>query len=214
MSTDANLGNKIHNHLVTLGIETPATFGTVPDKHRIETLFRQFMCELGLDLTDDSLADTPKRIARMYVNEIFFGLDYANFPKCTAIENKFKHDEMIIVKDINLQSVCEHHFVVIDGFCNIAYIPQNTVLGLSKMNRLVKFFSRRPQVQERLTEQIHAAISYICETSHVAVNIKATHFCVKQRGVEDTHSVTITSKLSGAFRDYPEARAEFLSLCK
>jgi GTP cyclohydrolase I len=169
---------------------------------------------LGLDLTDDSLADTPNRVAKMYVNEIFYGLDYENFPKCTAVDNKMKYDEMVVEKNINVQSNCEHHFVVIDGVATVGYIPEDKVLGLSKMNRIVEYFAKRPQIQERLTSQIFHAMSYILGTENVAVTIDATHYCVKSRGVEDTGSSTVTSHLGGAFKTDPALRQEFLALAR
>ena len=170
------------------------------------------MTILGLDLKDDSLIDTPKRVAKMYVNEIFWGLDYDAFPKATVVENKMNYNEMIVERNISVQSNCEHHFVVIDGLATVAYVPEKNVLGLSKINRIVEYFCKRPQIQERLTEQIYHALSYILETDNVAVMIDAQHYCVKSRGVEDTGSSTITSRLGGNFKNYPEVRAEFLSL--
>jgi GTP cyclohydrolase I len=178
----------------------------------IETSFAQIMKTLGLDLSDDSLADTPKRVAKMFVNEIFWGLDYKNFPKCTVIENKMRYDEMVIEKDITMISSCEHHFVVIDGKAHIAYIPRGKVLGLSKLNRIVEFFARRPQVQERIAEQVYHALEFILGTPDVAVVIEGVHYCVKSRGVEDHSSSTITSKLGGCFKEDPSVRAEFMSL--
>ncbi|NDG80080.1 MAG: GTP cyclohydrolase I FolE, partial [Synechococcaceae bacterium WB8_1B_057] len=158
----------------------------------IEQLFTQIMQALNLDLSDDSLAETPKRVAKMYVNEIFWGLDWEAFPKCTTVENKMKYDEMVIERNINVQSNCEHHFVVIDGVATVAYIPKDKVLGLSKINRIVEYFSKRPQIQERLTEQVFHALSYILDTANIAVVIDAQHYCVKSRGVEDVGSSTTT----------------------
>jgi|TARA_R110002074_G_scaffold334242_2_gene504496 GTP cyclohydrolase I len=174
------------------------------------------MDTLGLDLSDDSLTDTPKRVAKMYVNEIFWGLDYDAFPKCTTVNNKMHYDEMVVERNINVQSNCEHHFVVIDGLATVAYIPNERVLGLSKINRIVEYFSKRPQIQERLTEQIYYALQYILGTDNIAVLIDAQHYCVKSRGVEDVGSSTITSKLGGGFRDKddPGLRAEFLSIAR
>ena len=148
----------------------------------------------------------------MYVNEIFWGLDYEAFPKATVVENKMKYNEMVIVKNISVQSNCEHHFVVIDGLACVAYVPKEKVLGLSKINRIVEYFAKRPQIQERLTEQVYHALSFILETEDVAVMIDAQHYCVKSRGVEDTGSSTITSRLGGGFKSDHKARAEFLSL--
>jgi GTP cyclohydrolase I len=180
----------------------------------IEKNFESIMTTLGLDLTDDSLMDTPKRVAKMYVNEIFWGLDYEAFPKCTAVSNKMQYDEMVVERCINVQSNCEHHLVVIDGFATVGYIPSRKVLGLSKMNRIVEYFSKRPQIQERLTEQVWHALEYILETDNIAVVVDAQHFCVKSRGVEDVGSSTVTSKLGGMFRKDPTVRAEFMALSR
>ena len=170
------------------------------------------MNTLGLDLKDDSLIDTPKRVAKMYVNEIFWGLDYEAFPKCTAVENKMEYESMVIERNINVQSNCEHHFVVIDGVGTVAYIPNKKVLGLSKLNRVVEYFAKRPQIQERLTEQVYYALQYILDTDNIAVVIDAQHYCVKSRGVEDVGSSTITSKLGGGFKDDPALRHEFMNM--
>jgi GTP cyclohydrolase I len=167
---------------------------------------------MGLDLSDDSLVDTPKRVAKMYVNEIFWGLDYEAFPKCTTVDNKMKYDEMVIERNVNVQSNCEHHFVVIDGLATVGYIPKQKVLGLSKINRIVEYFSKRPQIQERLTEQIYHALQFILDTDNIAVVIDAQHYCVKSRGVEDVGSSTVTSKLGGCFKTEPSVRAEFMNI--
>ena len=215
--TDPELGLRVHEHLVKYGVETPQS-GLVLDRREkieiIESKFRDIMTILGLDLTDDSLVETPKRVAKMYCNEIFWGLDYESFPKCTVIENKMQYDEMVVEKGINVQSNCEHHFVVIDGVATVAYIPDKVVLGLSKINRVVEYFSKRPQVQERLTEQVYHALQYILGTDNIAVKIDAQHFCVKSRGVEDVGSRTLTSKLGGIFKEDPACRAEFMSLSR
>lgn len=213
--TDADLGQQVHNYLVKCGVETPMHDNGISNELKIDKIkdsFQNIMSVLGLDLTDDSLCDTPKRVAKMFVNEIFWGLDYDNFPKCTVIENKMKYNEMVLEKDITMISNCEHHFVVIDGKAHIAYIPKGKVLGLSKLNRIVEFFSRRPQVQERIAEQVYHALEYILGTSDVAVVIEGVHYCVRMRGVEDHSSSTITSKLGGVFYDDPAVRAEFMSL--
>jgi GTP cyclohydrolase I len=198
-----------------MGVETP-TFQTTLDRKdkiaEIEKSFSHIMQVLGLDLADDSLMDTPKRVAKMYVNEIFWGLDYDAFPKCTTVDNKMKYDEMVVERSINVQSNCEHHFVVIDGLATVGYIPNQKVLGLSKINRIVEYFSKRPQIQERLTEQIYYALQYILETDNIAVVIDAQHYCVKSRGVEDVGSSTVTSKLGGCFKNEPAVRAEFMNI--
>ena len=216
--TNPELGQKVHEHLVKMGVETPTKKSPISDRKDkiavIEPLFAEIMKTLGLDLTDDSLVDTPKRVAKMYVNEIFWGLDYEAFPKCTAVDNKMKYNEMVCERNINVQSNCEHHFVVIDGLATVAYVPNQKVLGLSKINRIVEYFSKRPQIQERLTEQIFHTLQYILETEDVAVMIDAQHYCVKSRGVEDTGSSTVTSKLGGGFKSDPAARAEFYQLAR
>ena len=215
--TDPELGQQVHEHLVKMGVETPIYDRNIDRKDKIagiEGHFAEIMRILGLDLTDDSLMDTPKRVAKMYVNEIFWGLDYEAFPKCTAVDNKMKYNEMVCERNINVQSNCEHHFVVIDGLATVAYVPKQKVLGLSKINRIVEYFSKRPQIQERLTEQIFHTLQYILETEDVAVMIDAQHYCVKSRGVEDTGSSTVTSKLGGGFKTDPAARAEFYQLAR
>jgi len=215
--TDPVLGQKVHEHLISVGVETPVIDNGLSRNEKIEKIeghFDQIVSTLGLDLKDDSLTDTPKRVAKMYVNEIFWGLDYDAFPKATVVENKMQYNEMVVEKGVSVQSYCEHHFVNIDGLATVAYVPNKKVLGLSKMNRIVEYFSRRPQIQERLTEQIYHALSFILETENVAVMIDAKHFCVKSRGVEDTQCSTVTSRLGGSFKAHPEVRAEFLALLK
>ncbi len=219
--TDAKLGLEIHTHLVDLGVETPLMTNEgildLQDSSQIELItndFTHIMETMGLDLNDDSLQDTPKRVAKMYVDELFYGLRAENFPKITVVENKFDYDEMLVEKNINVMSVCEHHFVGIVGKATIGYIPNGNVIGLSKLNRVVDYFARRPQVQERLTAQIFHALSYILKTDEVAVVIDADHYCVKSRGIEDVGSSTVTSKLGGGFRTEDGTRAEFMALAR
>lgn len=215
--TDPELGQKIHEHLIKMGVETPTTDYALERKEKIDVIeahFTGIMRALGLDLSDDSLVETPKRVAKMYVNEIFWGLDYEAFPKCTTVANKMGYDEMVVERNVNVQSNCEHHFVIIDGLATVAYVPNEKVLGLSKINRIVEYFSKRPQIQERLTEQVFHALCYILETDNVAVMIDAQHYCVKSRGVEDTGSSTVTTKLGGGFKTDAAARAEFLSIAR
>ncbi|WP_299695035.1 GTP cyclohydrolase I FolE [uncultured Vibrio sp.] len=204
---------KVREALLAKGLETPMTSSDMsPDQkyNRIKGLLTEVVSTLGLDLTDDSLAETPHRIAKMYVHEIFSGLDYNNFPKISVIENKMSVDEMVKVSNIDLTSTCEHHFITIDGLAQVAYIPESKILGLSKINRIVRFFAQRPQVQERLTQQILVAIQTLVETDNVAVTITATHYCVKSRGVMDANSETSTTALGGIFKTNPQTRAEFL----
>lgn len=176
----------------------------------IEERFRDIMDILGLDLTDDSLKGTPHRVAKMYVKEIFSGLNPANKPKVALFENKYRYDQMLVEKDITLFSNCEHHFVPIIGKAHVAYISNGQVIGLSKINRVVQYFAKRPQVQERLTVQIAKELQTMLKTEDVAVLIDAKHLCVSSRGVEDNSSATVTAHYSGKFRD-EKTRAEFLA---
>lgn len=208
---------KVKLALEARNLETPlcrTIMNNADRKAKIEQHFREIMQLMELDLTDDSLTETPHRVAKMYVDEIFSGLDYHNFPKITLIENKMQVDEMITVRDITLTSVCEHHFVTIDGKATVSYIPKNSVIGLSKINRIVQFFSQRPQVQERLTQQILVALQTLLGTVNVAVSIDAIHYCVKARGIKDATSVTTTTALGGGFKTNPSTRQEFLRALK
>ena len=203
----------VRDTLIELGLETPMIETGLSEREKYDHI-RQLMAEvvrtLGLDLRDDSLAETPHRIAKMYVNEIFSGLDYRNFPKLSLIENKMGVNEMVKIRNIDLTSTCEHHFVTIDGVAKVAYIPSGKIIGLSKINRIVRFFGQRPQVQERLTQQILVALQALLGTEDVAVSIDATHYCVKSRGVMDTNSATSTTALGGCFKENIHTRAEFL----
>lgn len=204
----------VRNTLIEHGLETPMIdTGLTPEQkyQRIRGLMADVVETLGLDLRDDSLAETPHRIAKMYVHEIFSGLDYSHFPKLSLIDNKMGADEMVKIREIDLTSTCEHHFVTIDGVAKVAYIPREKIIGLSKINRIVRFFGQRPQVQERLTRQILVALQALLGTEDVAVSIEATHYCVKSRGVMDTNSQTSTTALGGCFRENIHTRAEFLN---
>ncbi|WP_199610789.1 GTP cyclohydrolase I FolE [Flocculibacter collagenilyticus] len=206
--------SKVRDALLEKGLETPLIENglTSEEKYaRIKASLTDVVTTLGLDLSDDSLAETPHRIAKMYVSEIFSGLDYSAFPKISVIDNKMNVDEMVKVKDISFTSTCEHHFVTIDGLAKVAYIPKNKIIGLSKVNRLVRFFAQRPQVQERLTQQILVALQTLLETDNVAVTMDATHYCVKARGVMDASSSTQTTALGGLFKKNDKTRAEFLA---
>ena len=206
---------KVREALRQKRIETPMiVLDESKDERRthIEQHMREVLRLIGLDLRDDSIEETPARLAKMFVDEIFSGLDYANFPKITNIANRMKVSEMVLVNDVTLTSTCEHHFVTIDGMVSVAYYPKKWVIGLSKINRVVAFFAQRPQVQERLTEQILLAFQTILETDDVAVYVKATHFCVKCRGIKDANSYTVTSAFGGVFLEDRETRKEFLSL--
>lgn len=204
----------VQNALIERGLETPMVDNKLSTNQKIESIqgsMTDIMYTLGLDLADDSLQDTPKRIAKMFVNEIFSGLDYSQFPKITCIDNKMQSDEVVTVSDISLTSTCEHHFVTIDGFAKVAYRPKDQVIGLSKINRVVQFFAQRPQVQERLTRQILVALQALLGTHDVAVYINATHYCVKARGIRDSHSATTTTAMDGIFKTDRQIRAEFMS---
>ena len=210
LSPEAKL---VRDALVARGLETPMVpNGLSRDEkyRRITAAFTDITRTLGLDLTDDSLCETPHRIAKMYVDEVFSGLDYDKFPKITAIDNKMQVEEMVQVDNIDLVSTCEHHFVTIDGSAKVAYIPGEKIIGLSKINRIVRFFAQRPQVQERLTQQVLVALQTLLGTEDVAVTINAVHYCVKSRGVMDTNSTTRTTALGGAFKTDARTRAEFI----
>jgi GTP cyclohydrolase I len=173
------------------------------EKDKIESItyhFRKIMEALGLDLADDSLKGTPSRVAKMYVKEIFSGLDKNAFPSISLFDNTYQYSEMLIEKDIQVYSCCEHHFIPFVGKAHVAYFPADKVIGLSKLNRVVKYFARRPQVQERLTMDIANSLKKILQTEDIAVVIEAKHFCVAARGVEDSNSATVTSHLGGKFK--------------
>lgn len=179
----------------------------------IEENMFNIMETLGLDLTDDSLKGTPKRIAKAYVNEIFGGLHPKRKPKMSVFDNKYKYGEMLVEKNITVYSTCEHHFLPIIGRAHVAYISNGTVIGLSKMNRIVDYYAKRPQVQERLTLQIVEELKNALGTEDVACLIDAKHLCVNSRGVRDIESSTVTSEFSGKFQD-PEVKREFLDYIK
>ena len=176
----------------------------------IEKHFREIMHILGLDLTDDSLKGTPHRVAKMYVKEVFSGLNPKNKPAAKLFENKYKYNEMLVEKDITFHSHCEHHFVPIYGKAHVAYISNGNVIGLSKINRIVQYYAKRPQVQERLTMQIGNELKEVLNTDDVAVIMDAYHMCVSSRGVNDTNSSTVTSFYSGKFERDEQSRNEFL----
>ena len=204
----------VRDALIERGLENPGNFSNQsPDEKKavIEHAVSEIMQALGLDLHDDSLSGTPSRVARMYVDEIFSGLDYKNFPKVSVFDNKMHFDEMVKVGGITVTSTCEHHFVVMDGTAKVAYMPSDKIIGLSKINRIVQFFARRPQVQERLTQQILVALQTLLHTKNVAVTITAVHYCVKSRGVKDMTSETTTTALGGYFKTNSLSRHEFLT---
>jgi GTP cyclohydrolase I len=191
------------DHLYT-GIETPMKenafdLSDEDKKNKIEGLFEEIMDTLGLDLTDDSLKGTPKRVAKMYIEEIFSGLNPKNKPKVALFDNKYQYNQMLVEKNITFYSNCEHHFVPIYGKAHIAYISSGKVIGLSKLNRIVQYYAKRPQVQERLTNQIGNELKEILQTEDIAVIIDAKHLCVSSRGIKDETSSTVTAYYSGKF---------------
>ena len=201
-------------HIMT-GIETPMVKDAfvksdAEKKEIIAFHFAKIMETMGLDLTDDSLKGTPERVAKMYIDEIFSGLNPANKPKIALFENKYKYSEMLVEKNISFYSNCEHHFVPIFGKAHVAYISNGKVIGLSKLNRIVQYFSKRPQVQERLTIQIADELKRVLGTDDVAVFIDAKHLCVSSRGIKDDTSSTVTVYYGGAFQN-ESTRNEFLN---
>ncbi|CAH8283372.1 GTP cyclohydrolase I [Mariniflexile fucanivorans] len=193
------------DHIYT-GLETPMKKDAfkrsdTEKKQRIALLFEEIMDVMGLDLTDDSLKGTPERVAKMYIDEIFSGLNQANKPKIALFDNKYQYNQMLVEKNISFYSNCEHHFVPIYGKAHVAYISSGKVIGLSKLNRIVQYYSKRPQVQERLTNQIAEDLKNILETEDVAVIIDAKHLCVSSRGIKDESSATVTSYYGGQFNN-------------
>lgn len=214
VSIDDEMGDA---HVMT-SIDTPLREDAfkLDDETKIELIeknFRDIMNTLGLDLTDDSLRGTPHRVAKMYVKEIFNGLNPENKPKIALFENKYNYKEMLVEKDITFYSNCEHHFVPIIGKAHVSYISNGKVIGLSKINRIVQYYAKRPQVQERLTVQIANELKEILQTEDVAVIIDAHHLCVSSRGVEDRSSSTVTSSYSGKFTT-EQTKNEFLNYIK
>lgn len=179
---------------------------------RIEHHFEQILLTLGMDLENDSLQKTPYRYAKMLVQELFEGLNEENFPKITTQENSFQYKNMVIESHISIQSMCEHHFVPILGYCHVAYIPGNKIIGLSKLNRIAQFFAKRPQVQERLTKQIRKSLSEVLETPDVIVVVDALHLCVRMRGIQDHDSMTRTYDCSGVFENSDQRQLFFSSI--
>ena len=212
--TDIEIGD---DHLYT-GLNTPLkkdafAISDEEKKNKISILFEEIMDVMGLDLTDDSLKGTPDRVAKMYIDEIFSGLNPRNKPKIALFENKYQYNQMLVEKNITLYSNCEHHFVPIIGKAHVAYISSGKVIGLSKLNRIVQYYSKRPQVQERLTNQIGEELKNTLNTEDVAVIIDAKHLCVSSRGIKDESSATVTSYYSGAFNS-PAKVAEFNNYIK
>lgn len=205
-ANDIDISEIIGDDHISTSLETPMVkeaFKLSDEEKikRIESHFSEIMKTMGLDLSDDSLSGTPRRVAKMYIEEVFSGLNPKNKPKVALFENKYKYNEMLIEKNITLKSFCEHHFVPIIGTAHVAYISNGQVIGLSKINRLVQYFSKRPQVQERLTVQIAQELKRVLRTEDVAVVIDAKHMCVSLRGIEDETSSTVTASYHGKFKD-------------
>ena len=221
MTTTLTLGNALFEKFEEMGdnhilanLDTPMrpdAFDLSDEKKIaiIEDHFREIMHTMGLDLNDDSLQGTPFRVAKMYVKEIFAGLNPENKPEVKLFDNKYQYGQMLVEKGINLQSTCEHHFLPIEGVAHVAYISSGKVIGLSKLNRIVRYFAKRPQVQERLNVQIAEELKKLLDTDDVAVVIEAKHLCVTSRGIEDTGSRTVTSQFCGKFEE-TATRQEFL----
>ena len=213
MDTHDHIGD---NHILT-SLKTPmlANAFEKSDEEKIENIqhfFSKIMEELGLDLSDDSLSGTPYRFAKMYVKELFYGLNPANKPKMSTFENKYRYRKMLVEQNITIDSSCEHHFLPITGYAHVAYIPKDKVIGLSKMNRLVDYYSHRPQVQERLCLQILKDFQEILETEDVIILINAKHLCVSSRGIKDKNSFTTTLEYGGCFNEI-SVRNEFFRIC-
>jgi GTP cyclohydrolase I len=203
------------NHFST-SIKTPlrADAFDKSDDEKIKNIqhhFKMIMEEMGLDLTDDSLSGTPYRVAKMYVKELFYGLNPVNKPKLSTFENKYGYQKMLIEQNITIDSACEHHFLPIVGHASVAYIPKDKVIGLSKINRLVDYYARRPQVQERLVLQILKDLQQVLDTKDVIVSVTAKHLCVSSRGIKDQSSYTTTLEYGGCFSE-TAIRNEFLKI--
>jgi GTP cyclohydrolase I len=214
MINAANKERSLSTDIEQLGIDTDLNELSQCDKIDAITFhFQKIMETLGLDLEDESLRDTPIRVAKMYVTEIFTGLDPNMFPVISVFSNTYHYNEMLMERNIEVYSYCEHHFVPFVGHAHVAYFPGDKVIGLSKLNRIVKYFSRRPQVQERLTMDVANSLKEILQTEDIAVMIEAKHFCVAARGVEDSNSATVTSHFGGKF-NLPENKRSFYAAGK
>ena len=217
-----NASQGTHHNVDAIGDEHVGTSIDTPlrddafdmsDGAKIEAIaskFRDIMEIMGLDLSDDSLSGTPHRVAKMYVQEIFAGLNPANHPDVKTFDNVYGYDHMLVERNITLNSTCEHHFLPIVGVAHVAYIPEGKVVGLSKLNRIVDHYAKRPQVQERLSRQVLKALQVILGTQNVAVVMDAKHLCVSSRGIQDEGSSTVTASYGGLFETAPDVRAEFL----
>lgn len=203
----------VRRALLLKGLENPVIELDVDNSTRITQITKHMISIISLlklNLNHDSLSKTPQRIAKMYVEEIFLGLDYLNFPRITFISNNMKINDMVTIRNISITSICEHHFIVFSGKVTVSYIPKKKIIGLSEINKVVQFFSKRPQLQERLTQQILLALKTLLCTQDVAIFINAVHYCVKARSIHDTTSTVNTTALGGIFRSNVNTRKEFL----
>lgn len=229
MKTDPELGKLVVAHLTELGINTPTTNKIYTQDQQLELIqnhFAEIMKALHLDLSDDSLAETPRRVAKMFVKEIFYGLDPDNFPKCSTFSNETRSGvvgklsnskEYVAVHNIDVKSTCEHHFLPIvnyqGGGCHVAYIPTTKVIGISKLARIARWVMAQPGLQERTNLALVEVLKFILKTDDVGVVINANHLCMMMRGVEESHSITSTCAMSGRFETDSQIRSEFLSAC-
>lgn len=203
----------VHKALKNYGIETPFFKSSLSIRERtkkIEKYINKIIYLLNLDIKSNDLLKTPERISKMYTEEIFSGLDYNNFPKINLIKNNIKFNDMLIIRNINFTTICEHHFVIIDGKATVAYIPKKKIIGFSKINKIVYFFSKRPQIQERFTKQILVSLQTLLHTENVAVSITAIHYCMKARGMCDINSNVKTGSFGGFFKSNINMKKEFL----
>ncbi len=214
-SKDFALGKRIQQLLMDNGLENPiindniAKWGELSHTNEMSNKFAEFLHLLGMDLTDSSIMKTSGRVVKFFINELFYGLDYKNFPRISSNINTFNYNSPLISTGITINSTCEHHLVAINGSAIVAYIPDKKFVGLSKLNRVVDFFARRPQVQERMTKQIFIALQEVLETQDVAVAINATHNCIVIRGVKDAATENLTLELGGKFLDDAVLKTSF-----
>ena len=212
------LGLKIHKLLLDKHLENSFISDVIdkwhdePHLHQLETKFTEFLSLLGLNLGDAELKKTPKRVVKFFLQELFYGLDYRNFPDISANFNKFLYKSPLISKNITVNSTCEHHFVAINGMAIVTYIPDGKIVGLSKLNRIVDFFAHRPQLQERLTQQIFVTLQELLETDNVAIAINATHHCIVARGIQDAGNEILTLELGGKFLADEVLKSSFYQL--
>jgi len=215
---DPKLGQEVKQYLISMGVESPVDYDvycSTTSQEKVDLItdrMTDILQTIGFDLSNPSVEDTPKRVAKMWVNEVMTGLDYDNFPRIMTFPNEFNTTGMVVERGVTSMSLCSHHLVTIDGTATIAYIPKDKVPGISKIARVVDFFSRRPQEAERLTLQIYYALQYVLETDDIAVFLDGVHYCMKSRGVKDANASTSTVKLGGDFLNDPAVRQEFYGI--